>query len=163
QLNCTATSTSNVGTYDIVISKGTVTNYNVTYVKGTLTIEKAPLTISGGIYTMKQGDALPELKAEYTGFKNGETEDVMTKKPTLTTTATSSSNPGEYEVTVADAEAQNYEISYEPGKIIITQTDRIENIELNGKSFCIYNLQGQRLRNTKKGINIINGKKVIVK
>ena len=163
QLNCTATSTSNVGTYDIVISKGTVTNYNVTYVNGTLTIEKAPLTISGGTYTMKQGDALPELKAEYKGFKNGETEDVLTKKPTLTTTATSSSNPGEYEVTVADAEAQNYEISYEPGKIIVTQTVGIENIELNGKSFCIYNLQGQRLRNTKKGINIINGKKVIVK
>lgn len=112
---------------------------------------------------MKQGDALPELKAEYKGFKNGETEDVLTKKPTLTTTATSSSNPGEYEVTVADAEAQNYEISYEPGKIIVTQTVGIENIELNGKSFCIYNLQGQRLRNTKKGINIINGKKVIVK
>ena len=163
QLNCTATSTSNVGTYDIVISKGTVTNYNVTYVKGTLTIEKAPLTISGGIYTMKQGDALPELKAEYTGFKNGETEAVLTKKPTLTTTTTSASAPGEYEVKVSGAEAKNYEISYKPGKITVTQTDGIETVLLDGKSVNIYNLQGQRLRNTKKGINIINGKKVIVK
>ena len=123
EISCSATASSPVGTYDIVIEKGSVTNYNVTYVKGTLTITKAPLIISGGTYTMKQGDALPELKAEYSGFKNGETEAVLTKKPALTTTATSASAPGEYEVTVSGAEAQNYEISYEHGKITVTQAD----------------------------------------
>ena len=44
-ITCTATATSPVGEYDIVASKGTVTNYNVTYVNGKLTITKAPLTL----------------------------------------------------------------------------------------------------------------------
>ena len=120
KISCSATATSPVGTYPITVIKGTETNGSVTYVAGTLTITKAPLTISGGTYTMKQSDALPELKAEYSGFKNGETEAVLTKKPTLTTTATSSSAPGEYEVKVSGAEAKNYDISYKPGKITVT-------------------------------------------
>ena len=170
EITCSATATSPVGTYDIIVKKGSVTNYNVTYVKGTLTIEKAPLTISGGTYTMKQGDALPTLKAEYSGFKNGETEAVLTKKPTLTTTATSSSAPGEYEVKVSGAEAQNYEISYKPGKITITQTDGIESVLLDGESSNIYNLQGKIVRKNAndfiglpKGVYIVNGRKVMVK
>ena len=170
EITCSATATSPVGTYDIIVKKGSVTNYNVTYVKGTLTIKKAPLTISGGTYTMKQGDALPTLKAEYSGFKNGETEAVLTKKPTLTTTATSSSAPGEYEVKVSGAEAKNYEISYKPGKITITQTDGIESVLLDGESSNIYNLQGKIVRKNAndfiglpKGVYIVNGRKVIVK
>ena len=170
EITCSATATSPVGTYDIIVKKGSVTNYNVTYVKGTLTIKKAPLTISGGTYTMKQGDALPTLKAEYSGFKNGETEAVLTKKPTLTTTATSSSAPGEYEVKVSGAEAKNYKISYKPGKITITQTDGIESVLLDGESSNIYNLQGKIVRKNAndfiglpKGVYIVNGRKVIVK
>jgi len=48
---------------------------------------------------------------------NGETADVLTTKPTLATTATSTSELGEYEVTVSGAEAQNYEISYVVGTL----------------------------------------------
>ena len=170
EITCSATTTSPVGTYDIIIKKGTVTNYNVTYVKGTLTIEKAPLTISGGTYTMKQGEPLPTLKAEYSGFKNGETEAVLTKKPTLTTTATSASAPGEYEVKVSGAEAKNYEISYKPGLITIIQTDGIETVIESAESVNIYNLQGKIVRkNAKdfiglsKGVYIVNGRKVLLK
>lgn len=170
EITCSANATSPVGTYDIIVKKGSVTNYNVTYVKGTLTIKKAPLTISGGTYTMKQGDALPTLKAEYSGFKNGETEAVLTKKPTLTTTATSSSAPGEYEVKVSGAEAKNYDITYKTGVITILQTDGIETVLIYGESVNIYNLQGKIVRNNAKdfiglpkGVYIVNGRKVVVK
>ena len=44
-LSTTATKTSPVGTYPITVTKGTVTNEQVTYVAGTLTISKAPLTV----------------------------------------------------------------------------------------------------------------------
>ena len=125
EITCEANPTSPVGTYPIVVSKGSIKNYSVTYVDGTLTITKAPLTISGGTYSMKQGDALPDFKAEYDGFKNDETEEVLTTKPTLTTTATSASAPGEYEVTVSGAEATNYEITYKAGKLVITDADAI--------------------------------------
>ncbi len=120
-ITCEATKTSPVGTYPIVISKGSVTNNNVTYVNGTLTITKAPLKITAKDYTIKQGDALPTFEATYEGFKNSETSTVLTKKPTITTTATSASEPGEYDITVSGAEAQNYKISYVKGKLIVTE------------------------------------------
>ena len=120
EITCTATKTSPAGTYPIVISKGTVTNKNVTFVNGTLTISKAPLKITAKDYTIKKGDALPTFEATYEGFKNDETSEVLTKQPVITTTATASSEPGEYEITVSGAEAQNYEITYVKGKLTIT-------------------------------------------
>ena len=82
-ITCSATATSPVGTYDIVIAKGTVSNGTVNFVKGTLTITKAPLTISAGNYTKNEGEDNPTFKATYSGFKNNETEAVLTKKPTI--------------------------------------------------------------------------------
>ena len=133
-ITCEATKTSPVGTYPIVISKGSVTNNNVTYVNGTLTITKAPLKITAKDYTIKQGDALPTFEATYEGFKNSETSTVLTKKPTITTTATSASEPGEYDITVSGAEAQNYKISYIKGKLTITEADPVT---VTAKSYTI--------------------------
>jgi len=124
-ITCAATVTSPVGEYDIVASKGTVTNYNVTYVNGKLTITKAPLTITAKSYTIKQGDALPTFEAEYSGFKNNETKAVLTTQPTITTTATSASEPGTYDIVVSGASATNYEISYVKGTLTITKADEV--------------------------------------
>ncbi|MBQ8153706.1 MAG: hypothetical protein IJ069_08510 [Prevotella sp.] len=118
-MTCEVTKTSPVGTYPIVISKGSVTNYNDTYVNGTLTITKAPLTITAKDYTVKQCDELPTFEAEYEGFKNNETEDVLIAKPILTTTTTSTNIPGEYTITVSGAEAENYDITCVAGKLTI--------------------------------------------
>ena len=125
ELSCEATATSPVGTYDIVVSQGSVKNYNVSYVVGTLTIEQAPLTIAAGEYTKKQGEAMPEFTLSYEGFKNGETADVLTKQPVVSCSATVESAPGEYPVTVTGAEAQNYLISYTYGKLIVTAADPV--------------------------------------
>lgn len=120
-LSCEATSASPVGTYPITVTKGSVENYNVTYVTGTLTIEKAPLTITAQNYTIVQGEAFPEFEATYDGFKNGETEDVLTRKPSLATLADEYSVPGEYEILVAGARANNYEITYVNGVLTIEE------------------------------------------
>ena len=168
-ISCEATSASSVGTYPIVITKGSVTNYNTTFVNGTLTIEKAPLTITANSYTIKQGEALPAFEATYEGFKNNETSQVLTKQPSFTTTATSASDPGDYDISISGAEAQNYEISYVAGKLTITQSDGITMISLD-QPVDVYNLQGQKvLTNTTslegltKGVYIINGRKVVIK
>ena len=124
-ITCAATATSPVGTYDIIVSRGTVTNYNVTYVAGTLTVEPAPLAVKAGTYTKKQGEDNPEFTLTYDGFKNNETEAVLTRKPTATTTATKESAPGEYDVIVSGGEAQNYELSYTNGKLIVTEADAV--------------------------------------
>ena len=125
-LSCSATSTSAVGTYPITISKGSVTNKNVTYVNGTLTIVKAPLTISAGNYTKKHGEENPKFSATYSGFKNGETSAVLTKQPVFTTDVITSTSPGLYPVRVSGAEAQNYEISYVNGTITVTKATHVK-------------------------------------
>lgn len=125
QISCEATADSPVGTYDIVVSQGTVSNYNVSYVAGTLTITKAPLIIAADTYTKKQGEAMPEFTLTYNGFKNNETKDVLTKLPTVSCEATEASAPGEYSVVVSGAEAHNYDISYTNGKLIVVDADAV--------------------------------------
>ena len=125
EITCEATATSPVGEYDIVVSKGSITNYNVTLENGKLTVMKAPLTITAKSYTIKQGDALPTFEADYSGFKNNETDAVLAKKPTITTSATSSSAPGTYDIVVSGADATNYDITYVKGTLTITPADAI--------------------------------------
>ena len=145
-ITCTATATSNVGTYDIVISKGTITDPNVEYVNGTLTINKAPLKITAGNYTKKQGEANPVFSVTYDGFKNNETSAVFTTQPTITCAATKDSPVGNYPITVSGAVAGNYEISYVAGTLTIETVptpdqDQTPDQELNpepepqGKTF----------------------------
>lgn len=130
-ITCSATATSPVGTYDIVIAKGDITNSEVTCVNGTLTITKAPLTITAKDYTIKQGKPIPALEAEYSGFKNNETDTVFTTKPAVSTNATSDSEPGTYDITVNGAEAKNYEMTYVKGKLTITKwTEKFDGIVL---------------------------------
>jgi len=169
-ITCAATAASPVDEYPIVITKGTVTNYNVTCVNGKLTITKAPLTITAKSYTIKQGEALPTFEAEYTGFKNSETSSVLTTQPKITTNATSSSEPGTYEIVVSDASATNYDVTYVKGTLTITpnETD-IREISADSP-VDVYNMQGNKVRSKAttlsglpKGIFIVNGRKVIVK
>ena len=122
EITCEATASSPVGTYDIVLAKGNVVSQNVTFVNGTLTITKAPLKIKAGSYTMKQGEDNPEFTLEYEGFKNNETEAVLTKMPKVTTKAKKDSPAGKYDVTVSGAEAQNYEITYVNGILTVIST-----------------------------------------
>ena len=142
-LTCSATKTSPVGTYPIVISKGSVSNSTVNLVNGTLTITKAPLTISAGNYTKVEGEQNPTFSPTFSGFKNGETKSVLTKQPTVTTTATTSSPAGTYPVTVSGAEAQNYDFAYIEGTLTVTAKpvvgDNITFADANVKAICVEN------------------------
>ena len=122
-ITCSATKTSPVGIYDILIEKGTVSNKAVELVKGTLTITKAPLIIIADSYTKKQYDPLPEFKVSYEGFKNGETNEVLTKQPVLSCEANGDSAPGDYVITASGAEAANYQIHYVGGKLTVTEPE----------------------------------------
>jgi hypothetical protein len=123
EITCSATPSSSVGNYDIIVKQGTIKNTCVDFVTGTLTIEKVPLNIAADTYTKKQGDPMPEFGLIYTGFRNNETNTVLTKQPKITCEANATSAPGEYPVTVSGAEAQNYEISYTNGKLIVADAD----------------------------------------
>ena len=120
-----ATATSGVGDYAVSIDGSGITNSYVTLVPGTLTIEKAPLTIKAKDYTIKQGEALPALEIEYEGFKNEETQTVLTTQAAIATEATSASEPGAYDITVSGAEAANYELTFVKGTLTIAAADPV--------------------------------------
>ena len=125
EIVCSAVANSSVGSYTIEVKQGSIKNYNVHFESGSLTITKAPLSISAGSYTKKQGDAMPVFKASYAGFKNGENESVLTKQPVFSCEANESSAPAEYAVTISGAEADNYAISYEQGHLTVVEADAI--------------------------------------
>ena len=125
KITCSATKTSSVGIYTIKIEEGSVTNSNVTFVDGTLTVTKAPLTITAKSYTREKGEANPTFEVTYSGFKNGETEAVLTRKPTISCPATTSSKVGTYTITVSGAQAQNYNIYYINGTLTVTEENKV--------------------------------------
>ena len=125
EIVCSAVANSPVGSYTIEVKQGSIKNYNVHFESGSLVITKAPLSISAGNYTKKQGDAMPVFKASYAGFKNGEDESVLTKQPVFSCEANEASAPAEYAVTISGADAENYDISYEQGRLTVVEADAV--------------------------------------
>ena len=95
-------------------------------------ITKAPLVIKAGTYTRKKGEENPEFTLTYEGFKNNDTEAVLTNQPIVTCDATKESAVGDYAVVVSGAEAANYDISYVSGKLTVTEADKPEPGNVNG-------------------------------
>ena len=144
-LTCEATKASPVGDYPITIARGTITEEELTLTNGTLTVTKATLTVTAKDYTIMQGDPLPDFEADFTGFKNGEDKSVLTVQPIITTTATSESQPGTYDIIVSGADAQNYAMSYVAGTLTITERPTTFNLVLNGRLDCIVHTETGKL------------------
>jgi len=123
-LKCSATNSSLAGEYDITIDSDQIHSASsVTVRNGKLTINRAPLTISVGNYTKKQGEPIPEFTVSYSGFVKGQTENSLSKKPVVTCSATAASAPGTYPITLSGAEALNYAITYRNGTLTVTRAD----------------------------------------
>jgi hypothetical protein len=116
----TGTASSSAGTYPITVSGATSANYTITFKSGTLTVSKAPLTITADNKTRKQGTANPPFTATYSGFVNGDTTASLTTPVSLSTTATTSSKVGTYPITPKAAAGANYTITFVSGTITIT-------------------------------------------
>jgi sugar lactone lactonase YvrE len=119
-----ATPSSPAGTYSIVpaATGANLANYNVVYVNGTLTVDKAILTVTPNNQSIVAGSVLPSLSATITGFINGDTQTAVTGLPALTTTATSSSPAGSYPIAAAlgTLAAANYSFTFSTGTLTIT-------------------------------------------
>ena len=121
----TASAASAVGDYDITLAGGASDNYDLSYTTGKLTVTPAPLTVKAKDVTRFEGNPNPAFEIEYTGFVNGETAAVLTTQPTATTTATSQSPVGVYDITVSGGAAQNYTLTYVNGKLTVADKSSI--------------------------------------
>jgi len=110
---------SAVGTYSITVNGAADPNYNIAYNNGTLTVTKAPLSINANNQSRTYGDPDPPLTVSYSGFMNNETAIGLDTQPTVSTTATINSPPGNYPITVSGAADANYNISYVQGTMTI--------------------------------------------
>lgn len=119
---------------------------NVTVV---LIVNKAALTITAENKSRFQDEPNPTLTVAYTGFVNGETSAALTTQPAITTTATLSSAPGFYPVTVSGATANNYVITYAEGTLTIkalpVTEDRVDAVFIgNTLQARVYSSKAQR-------------------
>lgn len=118
--NTPATAASPAGSYAITPSSAAAANYSITFVAGTLTVAKAPLTITAADTTRAYGGSNPSFGATYSAFANGDTSSVVSGLA-FTTTATASSPVGSYAITPSGATAANYTLTFVPGTLSVTK------------------------------------------
>ncbi len=106
----TATSASSVGDYPITIGAAEARNYQLQKCTGTLSVTKAALGISIENATRKYGENNPSFTLLYDGLVNGETAPTWTSRPTLTSTATKTSDVGKYAIKAEGGVMKNYEM-----------------------------------------------------
>jgi len=133
-----ATPSSPAGTYSIVpaATGANLANYNVVYVNGTLTVDKAILIVTPSNQSIVSGSVLPAFSATITGFINGDTQTVVTGLPALTTTATSSSPAGSYPITatLGTLAATNYTFTFGTGTLTITPAASNPGVSFTGRA-----------------------------
>jgi hypothetical protein len=120
-----ATAASPAGSYGVTASGGADNNYALTYVNGTLTVNKAPLTVSVANATREVGQPNPDFVISYAGFVNGETPTVLDTIPTATTTADAASPAGSYAITVGGGADNNYALIYVNGTLTVTDEQEL--------------------------------------
>ncbi|MBZ0246395.1 MAG: FG-GAP-like repeat-containing protein [Cyclobacteriaceae bacterium] len=134
-----ALATSNTGEYDIEVSGGTDNNYTIVSdaTKGKLTISKATLTAKADDKTKIYGEANPAFTISYAGFVNGDNATGLDTPPTSSSTATSSSNVGEYDIEVSGGVDKNYSIVNDPtnGKLTIEKATIIAKADDQFKTY----------------------------
>jgi len=105
-------SAKNVGTYTIIPSGLTASNYIVNFNNGTLTVNQAILTVTTANQSRCYGQANPVFNLTYSGFVNSEGISVLRNAGTATTSATRNSGAGNYPISVGNVVSDNYAIVY---------------------------------------------------
>lgn len=163
----TANVDSYVGNYPIYCSEAVGNNYDIAYQSGTLSILKAPQTImwEQDFTNISVGDEI-ELTATVSSGLN-----VKYRSSDQSSVIIASKNGKQYAyilkagivaITAYQSGDTNYEEADEITKIVNISTTGIEEIKRQATSYSIYDLKGRRLSKPQKGINIINGKKILV-
>jgi len=114
---------SNVGTYEISVGGVNSGNYSITFVSGTLTVNRVALTVTAADKSRTYGAENPTFTANYAGFVNGENPNVLPGTLRFVCSADANSNVGRYTVTAAGLSAANYSITYVSGTLTVTKAN----------------------------------------
>jgi hypothetical protein len=118
-LHTATTAGSQVGVYTVTASGAKDSNYTITYVRGTLTVTPASLTVIVSNSTRLAGMKNPVFTATIAGFVNGDTPAMLRGQLRFITLANPTSPDGEYEVTASGLTSRDYRISYREGTLTV--------------------------------------------
>jgi len=104
-----------------MLSGGGDDNYDLRLVPGTLTVTKAPLTVTADHRSRAYGMPNPSLTITYAGFANGEDVSVIDEQPSINTTATPTSDTGAYPITLTGGSDDNYDLMLVNGTLTVTK------------------------------------------
>ena len=118
----TATSAPSPPSYPSTCSGAADPNYAIAYVAGSVTVHKAPLTVTASSGTMSYGGTPPAISPSYNGFVNGDSTASLTSLATCSTAATGSSGVAgsPYASTCSGAVDPDYAFSYVAGSVTVT-------------------------------------------
>ena len=108
-----AASASDIGIYPVTLFGGNDDNYAfVGYADGAVMIVPAPLTAIADDQSREYGDSNPPLTLSYSGFKLNDTTAVLELEPVADTAAASTSDAGDYPITLSGGRDDNYAYIY---------------------------------------------------
>ena len=135
----TAQGAQSAGSYTIIPSGLSASNYNISFANGTLTISKIPLTVTandasktydGQAYSGGNGVA-------YSGFVNGESSSALSGTLSFGGTAQGARNAGSYTIIPSGLSGQNYDITYVNGALTVDKAiiSAITGITASNKTY----------------------------
>ncbi|MCM5556023.1 MBG domain-containing protein, partial [Pleomorphomonas sp. NRK KF1] len=119
----TSQGAANAGSYTLIASGLTSGNYDISYVAGALTVNKAALTVTANS-AAKTYDGLAYSGGNgvtYAGLVNGETSSVLGGTLAYGGTSQGAANAGSYTLTASGLTSGNYDISYVAGALTVNK------------------------------------------
>jgi len=121
---------------------GRLGNYSVTTNNGTLTVTNSVLLATAENKTRSYGQPNPAFTISYSGFMNGDGTNALNLLPVAGVTATNTSAPGNYAITLTGGADDNYALSLSngvltvsaPGPVTIVSAEFLdaEHLQLHG-------------------------------
>ena len=129
----------NAGDYGLSASGLTSGNYDISYVNGTLTVNKAALTVTAKNDT-KIYDGVAYAGGNgisYSGFVNGESASVLGGALSFGGSAQGAVNAGDYGLSASGLTSGNYDISYVNGTLTVNKApiSAITNVTAENKPY----------------------------
>lgn len=116
----TATSASDAGDYAITLSAAEDNNYAYAFVEAVLSVTKAVLIAEANDATRNKGEDNPVFSINYSGFVNNDVVNDLDTPPTISTSATSESDRGTYDIVLSGGADNNYSFDLRNGTLTVT-------------------------------------------
>ena len=108
-------------------------------------IKKATLTITAEDKSVTYGEEAPTYSVAYSGWKAQDNEDVLVGEITFECEYNANSNVGTYAINISGVEAQNYEITFVSGVLIVNKADATITNTPNAINDLVYSGEEQIL------------------